>query len=351
MRRAACALAALGLALAGCGESKTNETPGDTLSVYALLPLTGPRAATAADARDGVKLALAEARGLVGPFTVNFRAVDTADDGRVTPDSAAKGARRAAQDAGAIAAVGGLDAEEAAIAVPLLNEASVALVSPAVTYPGFLRPTGIEAGEPHRYYPSGARTYATVAGDDGAQARALVAGARAQGCGRLGVPAGAGRGERSLARAVVAAAGAAPARGGNRRCLVLTLSQPARAAELARAAAARGERVLAAGPLADPAFTRALGAATPRTSVLVPRPAGLPAGFAAVFRRTFGRAPGPWAGQGYVAGRAVLNAVRAAGERGKDRRATATSVRKAPATGPMWALVGVSTGGRLRTDS
>ena len=71
-------------------------------------PLEGPDAARSRDLVDGEKLALREQGGLVNDFTVNFRSVNSAEDGEVTTASAAAAARKVAQDPGAIAAIGAL---------------------------------------------------------------------------------------------------------------------------------------------------------------------------------------------------------------------------------------------------
>src|SRR4051794_9922457 len=152
-----CAAAAMVVALGGCASSTSNTTVGPTLSVYSILPLQGPRAQDADDIVDGEKLALRQAGGKVAGRVVNFRSVDSADKGRVTPGSAASAARLAAQDASAIAVIGTLGAEEARVVVPIADEARLPLVSPATTYAGLTRtiPGVTATGEPDRLFPSG----------------------------------------------------------------------------------------------------------------------------------------------------------------------------------------------------
>src|SRR3954469_24239553 len=146
-RAAAVLLAAIALLAGGCRDSaNSTSTGGDTVTAYSLLPLQGSTRIAARDLVDGEKLALTQAHGQVGPLTVNFRSVDSSEAGRVTPPSAARAARTVAQDTTAIAAIGTLEAREAAVAVPLLNEASVGLLSPNVTAPAIDSP---------QLYPSG----------------------------------------------------------------------------------------------------------------------------------------------------------------------------------------------------
>src|SRR3954452_3215662 len=190
-RFAGCAAVVLALACAGCGDSaNSTNASGDTLRVSSILPLQGASGPVARDVADGEKLALQQARGQVGNLVINFRSVDSAPEGRVTAATAAAAARKAAQDPSAIAAVGALDAAEAQTEIPLLNEASVALVTTA---------TGPVALDGARLYPNGQPTFSRVIGDDRSQARAVAALAARERCRRVTVLAGADVGSRALA--------------------------------------------------------------------------------------------------------------------------------------------------------
>ena len=151
---AASLLAAVALVATGCRDTaNSTSTGGNTVSVYSLLPLEGRATTAAHDIVDGEKLALQQAGGQVGKITVNFRSVDTSDNGRVTRGSAAKAARAAAQDNSAIAAIGALGDGEARTEIPLLNEASVALLSTA-PLPASLDDDAL--------YPLGPRTFSRL---------------------------------------------------------------------------------------------------------------------------------------------------------------------------------------------
>ena len=67
-------------------------TGGTTLTVYSSLPEPGRGASR--DIVDGEKLALAEAHGEIGKYTVNFSSLD--DAGAGAPDAARGGAEAAA---------------------------------------------------------------------------------------------------------------------------------------------------------------------------------------------------------------------------------------------------------------
>ena len=315
-RLAAALLVAVAALASGCRDTAdSTRTAGSTISVYSLLPLQGPAAPVSRDVVNGEKLALRDAQGLVGDLTVNFRSVDSADEGEVTPGSAAAAARKAAQDPSAIAAVGALSAGEAEVETPLLNEASVGLVTPAVS--------DLAVAEP-RLYPTGQASLARAVGDDRGQARAIARLARRLRCGHVTVVEGPSRGEKLLAQTVRAATRALPAAG--RRCTVLATDHIDFAVRAARKAAP--QPVLAPFALAVPAFTTALGARTePAVHVVTAVPeAG--AGTARAYARTFGRPATPQALLGYDAMKVVLTAVRQAGTRGNDRSVVARALAK-----------------------
>jgi branched-chain amino acid transport system substrate-binding protein len=333
MRRLLAALA-LAVAVSGCASSTSNTTVGPTLSVYSILPLHGPRAADAEDIVDGEKLALRDAGGKVGQRIVNFRSVDSGAGAQVTAGSAAAAARLAAQDASAIAVIGTLRAGEARAVVPLVDEARLPLVSPAVTYPGLTRAVpGVTAtGEPDRLFPSGRRTFSRVIGSDVTQAPAIAAVARRAGCRRLDVLAGPEADDAALAALVAEAipgrttfglGEAASVSGG---CVLIASGDPVAAARATRAVRAR--TIIAPSALVDAAFARA---ARPGTRLVSPVPAlrHLPAEAArtsAAFRRAFGRPATAWSLLGYDAMRSVLEAIRRAGPKGDDRVAVAKAL-------------------------
>src|SRR3954471_3039454 len=193
-RLAGCAVVVLALACAGCRDTaNSTSTGGDTLSVYSILPLQGANGQAARDVADGEKLALQQARGQVGDLVINFRSVDSAPEGRVTAATAAAAARKAAQDPSAIAAIGALGAAEARTEIPLLNEASVALVTTAAI-PSTL--------DDRRLYPNGRPTFSRVVGDDRSQARAVAALAERESCRRLSLYVGVEPDDHALAAAV-----------------------------------------------------------------------------------------------------------------------------------------------------
>ena len=199
MKRPVAALLALAAAVvaAGCGDTTSitdgGRVAGTTLTVYSLLP-QGNRGPAARDLVLGEKLALQQARGRAGGFSINYVAAPLPAGGGQRAVAAA--VREVMRDPGVAAVIGDLGLRTARVSVPLLNAAGILHVSPAVTYPGFERRLPRDPGAPDRYRPSGRRSFVPlVAGDEAA---ALTRAAR----GAVAIEATAGAPERALAEQV-----------------------------------------------------------------------------------------------------------------------------------------------------
>ena len=152
-----CAVAAV---LGGCGEPAEDTTSGSlVLTVHTSGQLQGDDAQDARDGADAAKLALREADGMVGEFTVNLVTLDDTDPdtGRWGAEQAVANARRAIADRNIIAYIGDTSSGATALTLPLLNEAGVLQIGPQSGYVGLTRPAG--RGEPERFYPSGKRSF------------------------------------------------------------------------------------------------------------------------------------------------------------------------------------------------
>ena len=175
----ACVLGTLGLAigLAACGGGKSSavKSGSDTLTIYSSLPLQGPDRNRARDMVNAIKLALQQAGGKVGPFSVTYVSLDSAtrEAGTWTGDKVLANARQAVRDINAIAYIGDRDSAATALSLPLTNEGGILQVSPSSTYDGLTR-TSRRQGEPERFYPSGERTFGRVVPADHVQASALI---------------------------------------------------------------------------------------------------------------------------------------------------------------------------------
>lgn len=364
LRALTCALVAV-TAIAGCGGSDDDTAtapPGDELTVYTALPLHGPGAGRARDVLDGERLALAQAGGRAGGFSVELRPLDdgTPEDGW-QPGPTVDAARAAVEDPATIAYVGDLDAGATALSLPLTNEAGVLQVSPGTTYDGFTGGPGSIPGEPDKYRPSGRPSFGRIAPADSVQAIAIVDALERRGCRRLAVLRAPTAFDGSLADLVEEEArragmrvvrdeqvrpdpeshqdAAAEVVAAGARCAFFAGGPADLPAALLQALHAADPRMrLVVGlALADDAFARSLGAAAEVTEIVGPPPPG--AGLVAAFRREHDRAPGPWAAYGHEAMRRVLAVIDDLGDDAADRRAVTRAYleRFAPTAGlALW---------------
>jgi branched-chain amino acid transport system substrate-binding protein len=180
-------LACLGLVACGGdgGGGGGADGGGKELTIYSSLPLQGPARTQAVATVNGAKLALEQAGGKVGDFTVTMKSLDdsTAQAGGWEPGATSANARKAASDDTTIGYIGEFNSGATAVSLPILNEAGVPQVSPGNTAVGITSDDpGAEPGEPDKYYPTGQRTYARVLPKDTFQGAALTALAKDEGC-------------------------------------------------------------------------------------------------------------------------------------------------------------------------
>jgi branched-chain amino acid transport system substrate-binding protein len=188
-----CLVTALALGVAACGGGNDNSSTSGgggggggrtSLTIYSSLPLQGDSRPQSTDVVNGEKLALQEAGGKVGKFTIKYVSLDdaTAAAGKWDPGQTSADARKAAQDPSTIAYLGEFNSGASAISIPILNEANVLQISPSNTYVGLTRSEGADKGEPDKYYPAGKRTFGRVVPADHIQAAAQVTYQKDQGC-------------------------------------------------------------------------------------------------------------------------------------------------------------------------
>jgi branched-chain amino acid transport system substrate-binding protein len=184
-----CLVAALSFGVAACGDDDeggggAGSTGSDTLTIYSSLPLQGDSRPQSESVVNGEKLALEEAGGKVGKYTIKYVSLDsaTAAAGKWEPGQVSTNARKAAQDKSTIAYLGEFNSGASAISIPVINEAGILQISPSNTYVGLTRSQGADKGEPDKYYPSGVRTYGRVVPADHIQAAAQVSYQKEEGC-------------------------------------------------------------------------------------------------------------------------------------------------------------------------
>jgi branched-chain amino acid transport system substrate-binding protein len=186
------------VALAACGSSSKSSSSGSSsapsgpnvIDIYSSLPLQGANTTQTDPLVNGIKLALAQAGGKAGQFTVNYQSLDdsTAATGKYDATQTAANARKAATDPKAVYYIGEFNSGASEVSIPILNQAGIPQVSPANTYVGLTtNEPGSAPGEPQKYYPSGKRTYLRIVPRDSIQAAADLLAMKQAGCTKVAI--------------------------------------------------------------------------------------------------------------------------------------------------------------------
>lgn len=141
------------------------------IKIVSSLPRTGSANAQTTSMVNGIKMAIDELGGKIDGYTLVYEDRDDAspERGQWDPALEAANARKAVEDPRTLAYIGTYNSGAAKIAMPILNQASLLMVSPANTYPGLTKPGQGEANEPAVYRPSGKVTYFRVVPADDIQ--------------------------------------------------------------------------------------------------------------------------------------------------------------------------------------
>jgi len=356
-----CLVTTLALGVAACGggdDNKSSSSGGGgggrtSLTIYSSLPLQGDSRPQSTDVVNGEKLALEEAGGKVGKFTIKYVSLDdaTAAAGKWDPGQTSADARKAAQDASTIAYLGEFNSGASAISIPILNEANVLQVSPSNTYVGLTRSEGADKGEPDKYYPAGKRTFGRVVPADHIQAAAQVTYQKDQGCKKtyiLNDKEVYGKGIAVQVANIGKAQGLAIAgndgidtKAANFRSLATKIKSSGadcmffggitqnKGVQVFKDVGAANPTMKLFGPdgVAESAFSTKLGSSVEKNTYITnptldPKlypPAAQD--FFAKFKQKFGNDPQPYAIYGYEAMKVALLAIQNAGDKGNDRQA------------------------------
>jgi len=162
------ALAALSTPAAGVAPIPQE---GGTIKIVSSLPRTGSAKAQTDTIVNGIRMALDEAGMRVGNFTLKYEDLDdaTASAGQWTAEKEAANANQAIMDPDVMVYIGTYNSGAAKIAIPLLNEANLLMISPANTWPGLTKPKRGDPGEPEIYQKSGKINYTRVVPADDIQ--------------------------------------------------------------------------------------------------------------------------------------------------------------------------------------
>ena len=174
-------------AIAGCGggSASSGRIPGRTLTIYASLPEQGQWSTQALAVKQGAELALDQVHAAIGRYRIAYVTLDdsTPQAGTWVPGLVANNAHQAAADNTTVGYIGEFNPDASAISIPVLNRANIPQISPADGAAGLTTDTvGGFPGEPEKYYPTGARTFARVVPSDSVEALAQVQLQQSRGC-------------------------------------------------------------------------------------------------------------------------------------------------------------------------
>ncbi|MGE3269211.1 MAG: branched-chain amino acid ABC transporter substrate-binding protein [Chloroflexota bacterium] len=157
------------------------------IKIVSSLPRTGPNKAQTDSIVIAIKMAIDEIGGRVDGASIVYEDWDDASATRSTwdADKEAENANKAVADGDVMVYIGPYTSGAARIAIPILNQANLAIISPSATYSGLTKPgTGLP-NEPEALYPNGTRNFARVIPADDAQGAAGAAWAKQLGASRV----------------------------------------------------------------------------------------------------------------------------------------------------------------------
>ncbi|WP_353651138.1 branched-chain amino acid ABC transporter substrate-binding protein [Nakamurella sp. A5-74] len=157
------------------GTSSAGGGSGKTLIISTDLPLQGSSATQSDSTNKLIQLYLDQIGSKAGDYTIKLQPYDdsTAAKGAWDDAACAKNATDHVANADEVAVMGTFNSGCAKVELPTLNQADMLMVSHANTNPGLTKTW--DTGEPDKYYPGGARTYARVVTTDDYQGTAAAA--------------------------------------------------------------------------------------------------------------------------------------------------------------------------------
>jgi branched-chain amino acid transport system substrate-binding protein len=359
--------AVFAVGVAACGDDEDDgggggggTVSGNTLTIYSSLPLQGPTRPNSESVNNGAKLALQEAGGKVGNYTIQFKTLDdaTPQAGKWDPGKTQQNARQAVQDKTTIGYIGEFNSGASANSMPILNKAGILQVSPANTAIGLTSAEpkeALEAGEPDKYYPSGKRHYGRVVPKDNIQGAALATDMKEQGCKKVFIANDKEVYGLGLSKATEAAAGAnqleivanegydakaanyrslaSKIKGTGADCFFGSIIVDNNGVQLFKDVAAGNPQIKLFGPdgVAESTFTDPKEGGIPeniagrtRITVATLAPEEYPPEgkkFFEDYEKAYGEDPEPYAIYGFEAMGVILDAIKRAGAKGNDRQA------------------------------
>jgi branched-chain amino acid transport system substrate-binding protein len=153
----------------------TSGGEGGTIKIVSSLPRTGLSKTQTDDVVTGIKQALEEHNNKAGNFTIVYEDWDdaTAQAGRWDAATEASNATKASNDPDVMVYIGTFNSGAAAVAIPILNKAGLAMISPANTAPELTK-KGFDDKVHDTLYTGGTRNYFRVVTADDVQGAAAA---------------------------------------------------------------------------------------------------------------------------------------------------------------------------------
>jgi branched-chain amino acid transport system substrate-binding protein len=144
------------------------------IRIVSSLPRTGSAKGQTDTIVNGIRLAIADYEGKVAGFDIKYHDLDdaTAAAGQWVADRETDNALEAVKDKEVVAYIGTYNSGAAKVAMPLLNEAGMVMISPAATWPGLTKKVkdSEKSGEPEIYRPAKIVNFCRVCPHDAVQA-------------------------------------------------------------------------------------------------------------------------------------------------------------------------------------
>ncbi len=170
---------------AAAGTTAAAASGSGTIVIYSSLPLTGSSQHQTETVVNAMKMALDDftgGTGKIGDYTIVYKSLDDATAAKGQWDAAqeATNANKVVADPDAMAYIGTYNSGAAKISIPIMNQAGMAMISPANTNPCITRFdafSGCAQGDPDNYYKANPklRNYFRVVTADDIQGPADVA--------------------------------------------------------------------------------------------------------------------------------------------------------------------------------
>ncbi len=139
-------------------------TDKGTINLYSSWPLSGAYAQICGDLVAAIQMCLDDYGNAAGGYAIKYIPLDdgiAANNGGWDAATESKNVNIVLNDPDAMVFIGPLDSGAAKVAIPILNAASMPIITCVATYPGLTTeiPGVTEQGEPGIYYPTGKRNF------------------------------------------------------------------------------------------------------------------------------------------------------------------------------------------------